>query len=133
MAGTRTTIVCIDDNLEMLGLLNIVLRRPDTVVLGAMNGNCGLEMVRRLKPDLVLLDLFMPDTNGEQVYDLIKADAELAHIPVIIVTADGSCRTKHYWEHIIRSDGFIAKPFRAHELRQLIANVITARPMPASQ
>ncbi len=133
MAGTRTTIVCIDDNLEMLGLLNIVPHRPDYVVIGAMNGNCGLEMVRHHKPDLVLLDLSVPDTSGEQVYDLIKADAELEHIPVIIMTADGSDRTKYYWECIAKSDGFIVKPFSAHELRQVVTNVIAARPMLASQ
>ncbi len=125
MAGTRTTIVCIDDNLEMIGWLDLVLHGQGYVVIGTTSGHHGLEMIRCIKPDLVLLDLHMPDVSGEQVYSQIKAEDELVRIPIIVMTADDSSKTRYYWERVARSDGFIVKPFSVRELRQVVTNVMT--------
>ena len=83
----KTTIVCIDDEPEMLRLIRLTLGRRNFELATAEGGREGLELVRRLKPQLVLLDLMLPDLDGWAVYQQMKIDEELKHIPVIVVTA----------------------------------------------
>ena len=88
MAEEHKRVVCIEDEPEMIDLVKLILGRKGFDLTGAMGGREGLEAVRRIKPDLVLLDLMMPDMDGWEVYQQMKADAELMNIPVIVVTAD---------------------------------------------
>jgi CheY-like chemotaxis protein len=80
-------VVVIEDEPEMVDLVKLILGRKGFELIGAVGGQEGLEIVRREKPDLVLLDLMMPDMDGWEVYQRMKADVELKDIPVIVVTA----------------------------------------------
>jgi CheY-like chemotaxis protein len=80
-------VVVIEDEPEMVDLVKLILGRKGFELIGAVGGQEGLEAVRREKPDLVLLDLMMPDMDGWEVYQRMKADVELKDIPVIVVTA----------------------------------------------
>ena len=85
----RTRRICIiEDNLDAARLLRRVLQaQGDYQIDEAHNGREGLELVRRNRPDLILLDLMMPEIDGFGVIEALKADERLRDIPVIVVTA----------------------------------------------
>ena len=77
----------IEDETAMIDLARIILEKRGYRVIGSSNGQEGLEQIREQPPDLILLDLMMPEMGGWDVYHQLKADAETNSIPVIIVTA----------------------------------------------
>ncbi len=87
----RQLILHIEDNLSNLKLVERVLaQRPDVKVIAAMQGRLGLELAREHRPVLVLLDLHLPDMDGEQVLQRLRDDATTAAIPVVMVSADAT-------------------------------------------
>ena len=78
MAEMNKKVVYIEDEPEMIDLVRLILGRKGFEVIGANGGIEGLDTVRRERPDLVLLDLMMPDMDGWEVYQQIKADATCA-------------------------------------------------------
>ncbi|MGC9394650.1 MAG: response regulator [Anaerolineae bacterium] len=112
----KPTIVCIDDEPEMLRLIRLTLGRRNFELVTAEGGREGLDLVRRLKPQLVLLDLMLPDLDGWAVYQQMKIDEELQHIPVIVVTAKDQSIDKLLGLHIAKVDDYITKPFGPEEL-----------------
>ena len=127
MAAGKRTVVCIEDEAEMIDLIKLILGRKGFELTGAMGGREGLELIRRTKPDLVLLDLMMPDMDGWEVYQQLKSDDELKHIPVIIVTAKAQSIDKVLGLHIAKVDDYVTKPFGPQELLQSIEKVLSAR------
>ena len=125
MAEEKTKVVCIEDEPEMIDLVKLILGRKGFDLTGAMGGREGLEAVRRVKPDLVLLDLMMPDMDGWEVYQQMKADRELMNIPVIVVTAKAQSIDKVLGLHIAKVDDYVTKPFGPQELLQSIERVLS--------
>jgi DNA-binding response OmpR family regulator len=117
-------VVCIEDEPEMIDLVRLILGRKGFEVIGANGGVEGLEAVRREKPDLVLLDLMMPDMDGWEVYQQIKADEELRHIPVVVVTAKAQSIDKVLGLHIAKVDDYITKPFGPQELLESVSKIL---------
>ncbi len=109
-------ILCIEDEPEMIDLIRLILGRRGFEVTGATGGKAGLDAVRAERPDLVLLDLMMPDMDGWEVYQQMKADEATRHIPVIVVTAKAQSIDKVLGLHIAKVDDYIAKPFSPQEL-----------------
>lgn len=124
MAQGKKTVVCIEDELEMIDLVKLILGRKGFDLVGAVGGREGLETVRELKPDLVLLDLMMPDMDGWEVYQQMKADEELKDIPVIVVTAKAQSIDKVLGLHIAKVDDYVTKPFGPQELLQSVNKVL---------
>ncbi|OQA21046.1 MAG: Alkaline phosphatase synthesis transcriptional regulatory protein PhoP [Chloroflexi bacterium ADurb.Bin360] len=122
--NTKRLVVCIEDEPEMIELIRIILDRGNFELVGAVGGQQGLDTVRRLKPDLILLDLMMPDMDGWEVYQQIKADAALKTIPVIVVTAKAQSIDKVLGLHIAKVDDYVTKPFGPHELLTSINKVL---------
>ncbi len=125
MANSRRVkrILCIEDEAEMIELIRLILTREDFEVLGAMGGAQGLEVMKQIKPDLILLDLMMPDMDGWEVYRHMKADKELSHIPVIIVTAKAQSIDKALGLKVAKVDDYITKPFGPQELLDSVNRV----------
>jgi DNA-binding response OmpR family regulator len=117
-------ILCIEDEPEMIDLIRLILGRRGFEVQGAGGGTEGLRMVREIHPDLVLLDLMMPDMDGWEVYQQMKADETTRHIPVIVVTAKAQNIDKVLGLHIAKVDDYIAKPFSPQELLNSVEKVI---------
>lgn len=113
----------------MIDLIRLILGRHGFEVKGANGGLEGLEMIRKEKPDLVLLDLMMPDMDGWEVYQQMKADEATRDIPVIVVTAKAQSIDKVLGLHIAKVDDYIAKPFSPQELLASIDNVLAKRPV----
>jgi two-component system response regulator VicR len=110
------TIVYIEDEAEMIDLVKLILSRKGYQVIGAVGGREGLQVVREQIPDLVLLDLMMPDIEGWDVYQQIRADETTHHIPVIIITAKAQNIDKVLGLHIAKVDDYISKPFSPQDL-----------------
>ena len=124
MAEEKKVVVCIEDEPEMIDLVKLILGRKGFDLVGAVGGREGLETVRRLKPDLVLLDLMMPDMDGWEVYQQMKADDELKDVPVIVVTAKAQSIDKVLGLHIAKVDDYVTKPFGPQELLQSVNKVL---------
>lgn len=124
MAKDKKIVVCIEDEPEMIDLVKLILRRAEFEFIGAVGGREGLEKVRELQPDLVLLDLMMPDVDGWEVYRQMKADEELKQIPVIVVTAKAQSIDKVLGLHIAGVDGYVTKPFSPQELLETVKSVL---------
>ena len=124
-------ILCIEDEPEMIDLIRLILGRRGFNVIGAAGGKEGLEKVRQEPPDLILLDLMMPDMDGWEVYQQIKADDKTKGIPVIVVTAKAQSIDKVLGLHIAKVDDYIAKPFSPQELLASVDKVFGAENLSA--
>jgi len=124
MSEARKKVVCIEDEPEMIDLVRLILGRKGFELIGAVGGREGLETVRQVKPDLVLLDLMMPDMDGWEVYQQMKADDELRAIPVIVVTAKAQSIDKVLGLHIAKVDDYVTKPFGPQELLESVSRVL---------
>jgi two-component system response regulator VicR len=128
MNDTNTKqILCIEDEPEMIDLIRLILGRRGFEVVGAAGGKEGLEKVRQSPPELVLLDLMMPDMDGWEVYQQMKADDKTKNIPVIVVTAKAQSIDKVLGLHIAKVDDYIAKPFSPQDLLNSVEKVLNAK------
>jgi PAS domain S-box-containing protein len=90
-AGERYTVLCVDDNADNLALLRQILQMQGAVeILTAMDGTEGLAMAREHRPDLILLDLYLPDISGDEVLSELRSSEEIARVPVFILSADAT-------------------------------------------
>jgi len=85
MAKPRVLIV--EDEPHILLSLEVLLDRAGYDTASATDGEAGLSLIRRLRPDVILLDIMMPERNGYEVCRAVKSDPELRSIPVIMLTA----------------------------------------------
>ena len=120
-------ILCIEDEQEMIDLIHLILSRRGFEVTGANGGKQGLEFIKTQKPDLVLLDLMMPDMDGWEVYQQMKANEETRDIPVIVVTAKAQSIDKVLGLHIAKVDDYIAKPFSPQDLMNSVDSVLSKK------
>jgi len=117
-------ILCIEDEPEMIDLIRLILERRGFKVEGAAGGMDGIRKVRELHPDLVLLDLMMPDLDGWEVYQQMKADENSRNIPVIVVTAKAQSIDKVLGLHIAKVDDYISKPFSPQDLLASVEKIL---------
>ncbi len=120
-------ILCIEDEPEMIDLIRLVLGRRGFEVIGAAGGLAGIKAVREELPDLVLLDLMMPDMDGWEVYQQMRADESTRHIPVIVVTAKAQSIDKVLGLHVAKVEDYISKPFSPQELLNSVERVISQK------
>jgi two-component system, OmpR family, response regulator VicR len=124
MDGKRR-VVYIEDEQEMIDLVRLILNRKGYEIIGANGGHEGLDTVRKELPDLVLLDLMMPDMDGWDVYQQMKAADATKNIPVIVVTAKAQSIDKVLGLHIAKVDDYISKPFSPQELVDSVEKVLS--------
>jgi two-component system, OmpR family, response regulator VicR len=117
-------VVYIEDEQEMIDLVRLILGRKGYEVMGANGGRKGLQLVKDQLPDLVLLDLMMPDMDGWEVYQQMKAEEETRQIPVIVITAKAQSIDKVLGLHIAKVDDYISKPFSPQDLLDSVEKVL---------
>ena len=127
MNANLKCILCVEDEPEMIDLMRLILGRRGFEVKGASGGIEGLKMIREELPDLVLLDLMMPDMDGWEVYQQMKADEKTKNIPVIVVTAKAQSIDKVLGSHIAKVDDYIAKPFSPQDLINIVEKILKAK------
>jgi DNA-binding response OmpR family regulator len=112
-------IALIEDDADLFTLLKYNLEKEGYVLVGAQTGKGAIELCRRERPDLILLDIMLPDSDGLDICKGIRAHAELAHIPVIFLTARAS-ETDRIVGLELGANDYIVKPFF---IRELIARI----------
>lgn len=118
-------VLCIDDDETMLYLLRFILERAGYTVTIAPNAFQGLSLMRRLKPDLVLLDLMMPGQDGQELYRQIQRSPELAGAPVIMVTARSEALAHTLGLEPASIAAYITKPFLPQDLLATVAQTLS--------
>lgn len=108
-------ILVIDDHLETVELIEMTLRRHGYEVIGVQTGAMGIEKAEAEQPDLILLDIMMPDMDGLTVCRRIRKDEELKRIPVIMFTAKTQAEEK-LMGFEAGADDYLTKPTRPEEL-----------------
>ncbi len=119
-------IVSIDDLEEVSELIRLTLNHPDLTLHQAANGPSGLALIRDLKPDLVILDLMLPDMSGWEIYDTIRADEALSSIPIIILSVLSEKRAPHENFGQSEIDCYVTKPFDVRQFRGHIKRMLNA-------
>lgn len=120
----RPSVLIVDDLPNNVRLLSIMLTEKGYQVRKAINGQMALNTVRSLIPDLILLDINMPDLNGYQVCEQLKADEKTREIPVIFISAldDVFDKVKAFQ---VGGVDYISKPFQGEEVMARIENQLT--------
>lgn len=113
------TILVVEDDEEILRLLLFNLERQGYRVLSAGDGPKGLQLAREHRPDLILLDIMLPGVDGLEVCRSLRADAELARIPVIMLTAKSE-EVDIVLGLELGADDYVTKPF---SIRELLARI----------
>jgi two-component system phosphate regulon response regulator PhoB len=110
-----TSVLIVDDEGDLLSLLDFNLRAAGFETLLATTGEQALSHLRRRVPDLVLLDLMLPDVSGTEVCRQIKSDPRTKHVPVVMLTAKGE-EVDRVVGFEIGADDYVTKPFSVREL-----------------
>jgi len=108
-------VLVVDDEPDLLELLRINLTQAGYAVDTATRGNEVMERLRHSRPDLVVLDLMLPDISGTEICRAIRADSELAGLPVIMLTAL-SQEVDRVVGFELGADDYVTKPFSPREL-----------------
>lgn len=114
-------IVLIEDDSDLYALLKYNLEKEGFGLAGAQTGKGAIDLCRRERPDLIILDIMLPDSDGLDICKGIRAHPDLAHIPVIFLTARASEADRIIGLELGAND-YIVKPFF---IRELIARVKT--------
>jgi two-component system phosphate regulon response regulator PhoB len=113
--GTVPSVLLVDDEKDLLSLLDFNLRAAGFETTLATTGEQALRELRRKVPDLVLLDLMLPDLSGTEVCRQIKGDARTKHVPVVMLTAKGD-EVDRVVGFEMGADDYVTKPFSVREL-----------------
>jgi DNA-binding response OmpR family regulator len=112
-------IVLIEDDADLFALLKYNLEKEGFAMVGSQTGKGAIDLCRRERPDLILLDIMLPDSDGLDICKGIRNHPELAHVPVIFLTARAS-ETDRIVGLELGANDYIVKPFF---IRELIARI----------
>jgi CheY-like chemotaxis protein len=123
-AKPKLLVLCVEDDAGMLDLLRLHLESAGYTFLGAYDGVEGLDMMYSEQPDLILLDLMLPEVDGAELLLRKKQDPAIRDIPVIAVTALSSPFDQIMWQEHTEIKAYVTKPFRRKELLDTIKRVM---------
>jgi DNA-binding response OmpR family regulator len=112
-------VAVIEDDADLYALIKYNLEKEGFTVTGTQTGRGVIELCRRERPDLLLLDIMLPDSDGLEICKAVRAHPELAHIPIIFLTARAS-ETDRIVGLELGANDYIVKPFF---IRELIARI----------
>jgi DNA-binding response OmpR family regulator len=118
-------ILLVNDESDLVSICEMVLEEAGYEVDALTDGRSAVELARRARPDLVILDWLMKDTKGEDVLRQLRTDSVTARIPVLMVSAihDGDITARTYG-----TEGFLKKPFTAEALLTAVQRVLRSSP-----
>ncbi|MDO8506250.1 MAG: response regulator [Candidatus Limnocylindria bacterium] len=122
---SKPKVLAVDDTPENLRLIEALLGPQGYDVITASTGRQALELLPKEKPDLLLVDIVMPEMNGYEVTKAVRSDAAWRHVPVIMITATGGADLVRSLE--AGADDFVSKPFDQHELLARVKSLIRVK------
>ncbi len=124
----QKTVVYIEDEPDLIHLLRLILKNESIVIEGALSGRDGLQLIRQLKPDLVILDLMLPDIEGWDVFREMQRDPSLKDIPIIVITVRTEGLLEGVWPQVKQLASYLVKPFTVEELREAVGRALGSLP-----
>lgn len=121
------TILSVDDEQDVTDLVSFHLQRAGYDVLTAADGRQALDVIQRRRPDLVILDLMLPDIDGFGVCEILRRQAATATIPIIILTAWATTDAKSLGLELGALD-YLTKPFSPKQLVERVRYLLSLRP-----
>jgi twitching motility two-component system response regulator PilH len=115
----RAKVLCVDDDYGQRMLLSFLLERQGLEVRTASSGEEGVALAREWTPDLILMDLMMPGTDGFRATELLRADPSTADIPVLALTAYGEEKMQSRAKQV-GMNGFILKTILPADLTEIV-------------
>ena len=115
-------ILVVDDEPDLLKVILLRLQKTGYEVFGGADGQEALDMARQIIPDLIILDVYLPVINGDDVAERLKKDDELKHIPIILISA--TPMTLDERARNSGADGYLAKPYEHEELISMVKKIL---------
>jgi DNA-binding response OmpR family regulator len=119
-------ILVVDDEPHIAQIMKLTLEHSGYEVAVAGDGAEGLKKAKEWEPDLILLDLMLPNIDGYKVCRLLKFDQKYQHIPIILVSAMGEAQNKELGKQV-GADLYMSKPFKPDELLDQVENLLKQR------
>ncbi len=127
------TVLYIEDNLSNLKLIeSLFAQRPATKLIVAMQGRTGLDLARLHQPDLILLDLHLPDIMGDEVLTILQADAATRDLPVVMLSADATSGQGEKLRAAGARD-YLTKPLEVRQFLHVINTILRAGAVPPAE
>ena len=128
----RKKILIVDDELDVRIYVGTLFETSGYEAIAARNGSEGLQKAHELSPDLIILDVMMPQAGGVNMYREVKADQQLSGIPVIMLTGVGEKSFSHYLkmleskikDSIPQPNAYMEKPLDPERLVELVREII---------
>lgn len=120
-------ILVVEDSPTILAIKVAILESAGYETASAVDAIEGILRVREHTPDLILLDVRLPDMNGYQVCRLLRSDEAHKNIPIIMASASDTERKDEFWGVQTGADAYLVEPFEPHELLNLVESVMRAR------
>lgn len=118
----RKRILVVDDEPIITRILKSRIESAGDYDVRTQNkGSCALVTAREFRPDLILLDVLMPDMDGDEVAAQLRADAELQEVPIVFLTGVVSKEQVNAGDGVIHGNRFVAKPLSLEETKELLA------------
>ena len=127
-------ILLVDDDPDFVAATRLVLEKAGYDVRTALRGQAGLDLARQKTPDLIILDIIMPDQDGFTVCEALKADPELRHVPVMMLTSfagrvsETSIALRQGM--MLEAEDYVDKPVRPPELLRRIEKLLACLEQP---
>ncbi|MCC6804537.1 MAG: response regulator [Anaerolineae bacterium] len=118
------TVLVVDDDPVSVSLLELVLKRSGYQVILARSASSGLQIAAEVKPDVILIDDMMPTMTGGEMCQLLKSNPELAHIPVIMISAGTRVQDASYVDSI-GADYALTKPVLPKDVLQIVERALS--------
>jgi two-component system, OmpR family, alkaline phosphatase synthesis response regulator PhoP len=123
-ANMSKRIVVADDDPDLVALMTVPLTKRGYEIETGGNGEEAIDLVRRYRPDLVILDVCMPLLDGLEACRRLKDDEQLKHIPVMLITATASLLPAPDVLYALQVEGYLIKPFTVRVLVEKIEQLI---------
>ncbi len=124
MENTKAKILCVEDDIDLLHLNSTILQSAGYEVIEACSGNECLQRIKEIRPDLVLLDVMLPDANGFELCKKIKEDPEMFGTYVVLISGMEISSNSQIKGLEIGADGYITRPVTAPELIARIQSIL---------
>lgn len=122
----KKKILIVDDEQNILNLIEMILETEDFEVSKAKSGAECITRAQEEIPDLILLDIIMPETDGWEVYRNLKEDPKTKHIPVAMLTVKANTIDKDMALEVIGVEDYITKPFTPEELVERVRKLLSS-------
>ncbi len=128
-SGEERAVLYVEDNLSNLRLVERILaRRPTTRLIAAMQGGLALDLAREHRPDLILLDVHLPDIDGDEVLRRLREHSDTRDIPVVVVSAEATPRKIERFLGA-RARAYLTKPLDVKQFLEVVDEIL-AEPTP---